>query len=1102
MKFGTLEVTGSDGRRREFPLDLPTLIVGRAEGNGIVIDDMSISRRHARMLIESGRLLIEDLGSAQGTFVDGHIIEPNVPNLVEPSQAIRFGDVEARYMAPVAGAATEAGSPESLVPGLPGDEEPEDEGPLSVIRLNLTDPAAPIQPGTAAFARLVIHNRGRVVDQVTVTVPDLPPDWIVISEPTFKLLPGTRQEISIVIQPPQSPDALVGEFDYSVVVTSLDFQREAVAFGQIAVLPFEGTALGVQPLRSKRDFTLVAQNEGNTVASYALSGADDEAELQYEFEVPTLDIYPGQQRSVRFRVHQPKRKLFGPASVLPYKVIARPMHIDADPVLADGLLAVHPPLERWKKPALLAVLLMVAVGAALFWKFGLDDGGGTAVANAEAAYAGVHMCDKKEDVKVAAAKPAAAGGGSAAPLFAQNNPAWADNEYAKAKDPEFGPDWCGSTIEQCGCALTSVATVMALFNLLTMPDGGELTPASVNAWFNTQATKTNHGWVSRGYAYGDVIWTSVNELSGEIAKAKPGSPTIRFVRTGTGTEGEIRSELQAGRPIILEVPGHWIAAVGLDGDKILINDPYYADRRTLDVYKGKVKSSVLFEQSNDLSGFVITVPKSERLKVTDKAGNVVGTLNTGTDKEVTESVQLGIPGAYYSSKDAWRDPTCVESPPRPGDGTIQIFLPGNKDDYKIEVLSPDGGPPTAAFHRYDKNGNYSFESKDNTGPAVIAASFDPANIAVGGATTVPGVTPTAENGGNGGIGAGAGAGAGATASPSGVASTTTTPGAGGSATVAPTATKIPPTATPVPPSSVVVACQVTYNATPKSASLACTGTVTGTYTTTAWAVNGVSAPAPPGATTFVTSFSNDTVASVSMTACNSTLCTSGVQAVTVKFPPPGATATPSPTPTVNPSATPTPPPGNPPPVVPITCNYVSGSNPVQVNCSTTFSEPYTDITWTATNASPASVTNANKNFTTFRQGAGSVTVTAKVCYYAKCTTSSSATVTPVDPPPTPTPTVSLLISTTTSATAEYFCGSGDPISFSATVSPSSATGSVTFTVQGGGGATGSLDGGYTTATSPQTKNEGNYNVTASYSGDSGHAASTGFTTLVVENCNP
>ena len=1100
MKFGTLEVTGPDGRRREFPLDLPTLIVGRAEGNGIVIDDLSISRRHARMLIESGRLLIEDLGSAQGTFVDGHIIEPNVPNLVEPSQAIRFGDVEARYLAPVAGAATEAGSPESLLPGALGaDDEPADEGPLSVIRLNLTDPPAPIQPGMAAFARLVIHNRGRVVDQVTVTVADLPPEWVAISDQTFKLLPGARQEISIVIQPPQSPDALMGEFDYSVVVTSLDFQREAVAFGQITVLPFEGTQMGVQPLRSKRDFTLVAQNDGNTVANYALSGADDEAELQYEFELPTLDLYPGQQRNVRFRVRQPKRKLFGGASVLPYKVIARPTHIDADPVLADGLLAVVPPLERWKKPALLAVLLAVAVVAALAWKFGLNDGGGTKAANAEAAYAGVHMCDKNDAVKAAKQVVPAGSSGAAAPLFKQTNPAWASDEYAKAKDPEFGPDWCGTTIEQCGCAMTSVATVMALFSLLTMPDGAALTPATVNTWFNTQATKTNHGWVSRGYAYGDVIWTSVNELSGEIARAKPGSPTIRFVRTGTGTEGEIRSELQAGRPIILEVPGHWIAAVGLDGDKILINDPYYADRRTLDVYKGKVKSSVLFEQSNDLSGFVITVPKSERLKVTDKSGKVVGTLNTGTEQEVKESVQLGIDGAFYSTKDAWRDPTCVESPPRPGDGTIQIFLPGNKDDYKIEVLSPDGGPTTVAFHRYDKTGKYSFESKDNTGPAVIAASFDPANIAVGGATTVPGVTPTAENGGAspGGGGIGAGGAAGATASPSSAASTTTTPSAGGSPTAAPTATRVPATATPPPPASVVVACQVTYNPTPKNAALSCTGTVTGTYTTTAWAVNGVSAPAPPGATTFATSFSGNTVASVMMTACNSTLCTSGVQAVTVKFPPPGATNTPAPTPTVNPSATPTPPPGNPPPVVPIACNYVSGSNPVQVNCTVSFSEPYTDITWTAVNGAPASLTNSSKSFTTFRQGSGSVTVTARVCYFANCTTSSEAVVTP--PPDAPPPS---MVSTTTTANATYLC-TGDPyyIAFTANVSPASATGNVTFSVDGagGGGGSGPLIGGGTSATSSQFKANGTYTVTATYSGDAGHAPSTGSVPLVV-NC--
>jgi pSer/pThr/pTyr-binding forkhead associated (FHA) protein len=100
VKFGSLQVRTPDGVAREFPIDLPSLVVGRADGNGIVIDDLSISRRHARIVIESGRLLVEDLGSAAGTFVGGHRIDPHVSNLVETDQDIRFGDVQAQFVPP------------------------------------------------------------------------------------------------------------------------------------------------------------------------------------------------------------------------------------------------------------------------------------------------------------------------------------------------------------------------------------------------------------------------------------------------------------------------------------------------------------------------------------------------------------------------------------------------------------------------------------------------------------------------------------------------------------------------------------------------------------------------------------------------------------------------------------------------------------------------------------------------------------------------------------------------------------------------------------------------------------------------------------------
>ena len=39
MKFGSLQVRTPDGAAREIPIELPSLVVGRADGNGIVIDD-------------------------------------------------------------------------------------------------------------------------------------------------------------------------------------------------------------------------------------------------------------------------------------------------------------------------------------------------------------------------------------------------------------------------------------------------------------------------------------------------------------------------------------------------------------------------------------------------------------------------------------------------------------------------------------------------------------------------------------------------------------------------------------------------------------------------------------------------------------------------------------------------------------------------------------------------------------------------------------------------------------------------------------------------------------------------------------------------------
>ena len=54
-----------------YSLEGDQIVIGRDSNNGVAINDAEISRKHARLTFQGGKYVLDDLGSTNGTFVNG-----------------------------------------------------------------------------------------------------------------------------------------------------------------------------------------------------------------------------------------------------------------------------------------------------------------------------------------------------------------------------------------------------------------------------------------------------------------------------------------------------------------------------------------------------------------------------------------------------------------------------------------------------------------------------------------------------------------------------------------------------------------------------------------------------------------------------------------------------------------------------------------------------------------------------------------------------------------------------------------------------------------------------------------------------------------------
>ncbi len=79
-----------DGGEERYSFEEREVSIGRSSDNKIVLKRTDVSRRHAKLLLFEGNLILLDLNSENGTFLNGEKI--SLPKLVQPGDLVEIGD--------------------------------------------------------------------------------------------------------------------------------------------------------------------------------------------------------------------------------------------------------------------------------------------------------------------------------------------------------------------------------------------------------------------------------------------------------------------------------------------------------------------------------------------------------------------------------------------------------------------------------------------------------------------------------------------------------------------------------------------------------------------------------------------------------------------------------------------------------------------------------------------------------------------------------------------------------------------------------------------------------------------------------------------------
>lgn len=154
-----------------------------------------------------------------------------------------------------------------------------------------------VAPGDTAEATVTLRNLGQTVDQLTLSVEMLDPEWYSLPISSVALFPNDQDSLKILLQPPKKAETKPGSSPFRIKVVSQENPEEEATVDlaiELRVLP--GIELDISPPSItgwKGVYDVQVNNPSDAEAKVRLSASDAGGKLRYKLQPQDLTVASG-----------------------------------------------------------------------------------------------------------------------------------------------------------------------------------------------------------------------------------------------------------------------------------------------------------------------------------------------------------------------------------------------------------------------------------------------------------------------------------------------------------------------------------------------------------------------------------------------------------------------------------------------------------------------------------------------------------------------------------------------------------------------------------------------------------------------------------------